>query len=368
MPPALKLLRYFFSGKAQRVFCLQALIALAFCAGGRALWSAFEKDISAQESYRVELKNIRVFNPPKWVSNDLIQEALAYRPPDVRDAELNSLDVNLPKILLTAFSQHPWVSGVEKIVVKYPGKVDVWLRFKTPIAVVDPTQAVAGDFENAAGTAGTAQNGEQTKNDENAKNQENDDDFSDFSGDETSSNAEKYVVDAEGYRLPDEYFRQNPNEYYEFLWILGIYSTPTTDHGRCADPLVADAAQFADFLVQNDVPKKLGINRIVVLRTRGATRETYRLKTNNETVVEWGRFAASATSLQQEAPKSDEIEQEIRPEKIKELKFRYQKEKLTRLLNVAQTYGSLDAVPDAKKAELDLSNYLTDEDGARANR
>ncbi|MBQ9799220.1 MAG: hypothetical protein IJO40_04685 [Thermoguttaceae bacterium] len=328
MPQFLNFLRYFFLGRAQRVVGAQALTGLLLLGFGASVWTSLRTDISEQEIYIVKESDFCVWNPPVWISDRFVAEALELRAPEARTDELNSLDPNLVDNLLVAFESHPWVEKVESIEVRFPARVDVKLKYKEPVATIDPTPSVAFDLSDS--TTPFFNDGEQ-----NAQNEKKDERF-----------GEKYVVDANGYRLPDEYFRNNPSAYRDFPTVLGIRSTPVSDFGQCGDPLVVEAAAFASFLTERDVFKKLGINRIIVAKEKGETKGVYCLKTVGGVAVFWGRFAAdgegSGAAGDENIGERDET-------------FALQEAKARRLFRLAEKYSSLDAVPSEAVDELNLT-------------
>jgi hypothetical protein len=325
MPQLLKFLRYFFLGRAQRIFGAQALTGLLLLGFGASVWTSLRTDICDQEIYTVKESDFCVWNPPIWVSDRFVAEALELRAPEARTEELNSLDPNLVDNLLIAFESHPWVERVESIEVRFPARVDVKLKYKEPVATIDPTPSVAIDLSNSTTPVF------------------NDDWQAEEDGRKNAVGArfdEKYVVDANGYRLPDEYFRNNPTAYRDFPIILGIRSTPVSEFGQCGDPLVVEAAAFASFLAERNVFEKLGINRIVVAKEKGETKGVYCLKTVGGVAVFWGRFEADDV-------KNDESE----PAET----FAFQEAKARRLFQVAEKYSSLENVPSEAFAELNLA-------------
>ncbi len=332
MPQFLKLLRYFLLGRAQRVFGAQTLTGLLLLGFGASVWTSLRTDICDQEIYKVKESDFCVWNPPIWVSDRFVAEALELRAPEARTEELNSLDPNLVDNLLIAFESHPWVEKVESIEIRFPARVDVRLKYKAPIAVIDPTPSVAIDLSDS--TTPIFNDDWQVGENEQDGQKEN------AAG---AQFGDKYVVDANGYRLPDAYFRNNPSAYRDFPIVLGIRSTPVSGFGQCGDPLVVEAATFANFLTERKVFEKLGINRIVVARKKGETKGVYCLKTVGGVAVFWGRFAEE---------KSASIEK-ITDERGET--FVAQEAKVKNLFRLAEKYTSLDAVPAEAIAELDLT-------------
>ena len=332
MPQFLKFLRYFFLGRAQRVFGAQTLTGLLLLGFGASVWTSLRTDICDQEIYLVKESDFCVWNPPIWVSDRFIAEALELRAPEARTEELNSLDPNLVDNLLIAFESHPWVERVESIEVGFPARVDVKLKYKEPVAVIDPTPSVAIDLSDS--TAAVFNDDEESG--QNGQNKETGD----------ARFGEKYVVDANGYRLPDEYFRKNPSAYRDFPIVLGIRSTPVSGFGQCGDPLVVEAAAFASFLTERNVFEKLEINRIVVAKRKGETKGVYWLKTVGGVAVYWGRFDAEPETENASSEKTTD-------ERVEALAV--QEAKARKLFQLAEKYSSLEGVPPEAFAELNLA-------------
>lgn len=354
MPQLLKFLRYFLLGRAQRILGAQALTALLLFGFGTSVWTSLRTDICEQEVYIVKESDLCVWNPPVWVSDNFVAEALELRAPEARTETLNSLDPNLVDNLLIAFESHPWVEKVESIEVRFPARVDVKLKYKTPIAVIDPTPSVAVDLSDSSTpvfndnwqeeqNAEEGQSGQAERNGQAGQIGKDGQDGRQGrlggSGASPGRVGEKYVVDAKGYRLPDDYFRKNPSAFREFPVVLGIRSTPVSGTGPCGDPLVVEAAAFADFLTKRNAFEKLGVDRIIVAKKKGDARGVYCLKTKGDVAVLWGRFGA---------PQGNERGAGENP-------WALQEAKLKKLFLLAKEYSSLDAIPAEVAAELDLS-------------
>lgn len=340
MPQLLKFLRYFFLGRAQRVFGAQTLTGLLLLGFGASVWTSLRTDICEQEIYRVKESDLRVWKPPIWVSDRFVAEALELRAPEARTEELNSLDPNLVDNLLIAFESHPWVEKVESIEIRFPARVDVRLKYKEPVAVIDPTPSVAIDLSDST----TPIFNDDWQDEQNGRNGQNG---------QGARFGEKYVVDANGYRLPDDYFRSNPSAYRDFPIVLGIRSTPVSEFGQCGDPLVVEAAAFAKFLAERDVFEKLGINRVIVAKKKGETKGVYCLKTVGGAAVFWGRFASAEDEESASTERNGDRDETLA----------LQEEKARRLFRLAEKYASLDAVP-RETAELNLTVEAEEENGA----
>lgn len=373
MPQLLKFLRYFLLGRAQRIFGAQALTGLLLLGFGASVWTSLRTEICEQDVYIIKESDFCVWDPPIWISDRFIAEALELRAPEARTETLNSLDPNLVDNLLLAFEAHPWVEEVESIEIRFPARVDVKLKYREPVAVVDPTPPSTVDSvdssDSSDSTTPAAFSADWQDDGENGENRGNGRDEEKAKPGELSENGgagenrstserngtgragEKYVVDAKGYRLPDEYFRNNPAAYRDFPTILGILSTPVSGFGQCVDPSVIEAAAFARFLTEKKAFETLEIDRVLVSKTRGETKNFYRLKTRGNAVVRWGRFEADEAN-EGGTSASDGAQT-----------FALQEEKAERLLQLAAKYSSLEAVPT--EDELDLAAWAQeDENGA----
>ena len=338
MPQLLKILRYFLLGRAQRVFGAQALTGLLLLGFGASVWTSLRTEICEQDVYIIKESDFCVWDPPVWISDRFIAEALELRAPEARTEELNSLDPNLVDNLLIAFESHPWVEKVEAIEIRFPARVDVKLKYRTPVAVVDPTPASAIDWSDSETPVFTAD--WQDDGEKDSKNKENGGNRALSEKNATGRAGEKYVVDANGYRLPDEYFRNNPVAYLDFPIVLGIQSTPVSGFGQCVDPLVIEAAALAQFLTERKAFETLGIDRIIVAKIKGETKGFYRLKTKGNVVARWGRFEANEDA-QMATGDENLARQEAKIEKLRQL---------------AAKYSSLEAAPTDANGEIDLTD------------
>ena len=354
MPQLLKFLRYFLLGSAQRVFGAQALTGLLLLGFGASVWTSLRTEICEQDVYIVKESDFCVWDPPIWISDRFIAEALELRAPEARTKELNSLDPELVDNLLIAFESHPWVEQVESIEVRFPARVDVKLKYREPVAVVDPTPSSAVDLSDSATPVFTAdwKDSEDGISGENGINSENAGNEGSGEKNATSRPGEKYIVDAKGYRLPDEYFRNNPTAYRDFPIVLGIQSTPVSGFGQCVDPLVIEAAAFAQFLAERKAFETLGIDRIVVTKIKGEAKGFYRLKTKGNAVVRWGRFETDEANEGATGASGGET-------------LARQEAKIEKLEQWAAKYSSLEAAPTNADGELDLTVQAPNENDER---
>lgn len=130
----------------------QPLAAIALLAGlalvGRQTWQVVKADLRDDPQYVITAAGIEVTPPPEWVRSDVPREAL-------RDAnlagELSSLDppALLQQRLADALAFHPWVESVGAITTPTPGRVQVELTYRKPLAAIQladqPGQLIAVD-------------------------------------------------------------------------------------------------------------------------------------------------------------------------------------------------------------------------------
>lgn len=109
---------------------------LVFGLGGGcyALWLAMGDHVVASDQYWMAPQTIEITPPPPWVRSDIKEEV-------IRDASLDKnlsiLDQTLTEQIHQAFSLHPWVARVERVLKFYPAGVRVWLVYRKPVAMVE---------------------------------------------------------------------------------------------------------------------------------------------------------------------------------------------------------------------------------------
>ena len=268
--------RYFLGGQAQRAVFAQLALFLLLCGLTGALWSFFRPQILSQEVYQLSAANFRVWNPPPWIPDNFVEEALGYIPTEERAKGLNALNPGLVDSLVRAFSNNPRVASVESIVVSYPATVDVALKFKTPAAFFDPDET--GRLEQIQDFRTLF------PEDEFLERLELETSFEppDPQGG-TAAAPETTLLDGEGESMDDSYFRKNKKE-RELLPTVKTYG-PYGDFS-------AKAAAFAAFLESFDAVRQFGIETIHAFKTLGETEPTFFISTREGRVVYWGRFDA----------------------------------------------------------------------------
>lgn len=258
-------------GYKQRLFILQFVILSVLCGALAILWSSFRPQIVEQDVYKLEPGDVRVWDPPEWIPNNLVNEALENLPPEVKEKELNTFDPQLIANLVRAFNDHPWVQKVESAVVSYPARVDMKIQFRTPVAFLDASQVGLTEFIELLNKLFE------------------DDEFLETLTFETSIDApnheksvtEQKLVDAFGRELPTRYFDDHPDAREQFPTIL-TYGPPREYLGR--------ATQLAEMLQTRGAVKQFQISKIHALKTLGAKEPVFFLSTRTGQTVKWGSY------------------------------------------------------------------------------
>src|SRR5262245_9849775 len=113
---------------------LAAAIVTGSTAAALGLWQKLRPHVSAQREYLVDVRELEVTPPPKWIRANVKAEVLrdAGLPP-----QISILDERLKETLTQAFSLHPWVAVVEKVETSYPARITVAIAYRRPVAMVE---------------------------------------------------------------------------------------------------------------------------------------------------------------------------------------------------------------------------------------
>lgn len=201
-------------------------------------------DLNKRPEFRLSTSEIQITVPPRWVPHDLVdQVATRAGLPD----ELSALDGDLTQQIAEAFQVHPWIAEVIRVRKSFPAKIDVELRYRRPVAMVQAKQGM-------------------------------------------------YPIDGEGILLPPADFSVADTQRY--LVIQNVSSTPQGPAGtNWGDVGVVGAGRLADILDEvNDSRscwKKLGLAAICVpSRTKANVtidELVYELVTDGGSRIVWGR-------------------------------------------------------------------------------
>ena len=199
-------------------------------------------DLRERSEYRLPASEISVVRMPHWVPHDLVDQVVeANALPD----ELSLLDENLTQDIADSFALHPWVANVLSVRKTFPGRIDVELEFRKPVAMVQVSNGM-------------------------------------------------YPVDASGALLPPTDF--SVADTGKFLVIQNVKSTPQGPAGtNWGDVGVVGAARLADVLFAHW--KQYGLAAIVVPRQSAADAKPddfiYELLTTGGSRIVWGRIPDS---------------------------------------------------------------------------
>jgi hypothetical protein len=232
--PAFKLARLLLR-QPYRSLLLTAMVVIA-CAGGAVYaWQRWGEPATPEAAYLVSAEAIHVTSQPAWIQADVKGEV-------VRTANLTRLDVRDRKLVenvASAFALHPWVAAVERVEKRFPPAVDVQLRYRRPVAVVEIA---------ARGEAGLL------------------------------------FIDAHSVLLPSADFA--PERAKDFLRIAGGNETPTGMYGTTwGSERIAGAARLA--AAWGERWKPLLLYRIVPLETPGGGWH-YELESKAGARIAWG--------------------------------------------------------------------------------
>ncbi len=127
-------------GQGVRFFLPRARVLLALAVVGvlgwgmHSLWQQVAPSVIHRERYLLSAERITISQLPEWITADVRAEV-------VRDAglagRLSVLEDNFVQVIEDAFALHPWVEEVVRITKRYPPGVDVQLKYREPIAVVE---------------------------------------------------------------------------------------------------------------------------------------------------------------------------------------------------------------------------------------
>jgi hypothetical protein len=235
---------------------LAAAIITGSTAAALALWQKLRPHVSTQPEYLVDVRELDVTPPPKWIRADVKAEVL-------RDAglpaQISILDERLKESLTQAFSLHPWVAAVEKVETSYPARISVTVVYRRPVAMVEVHDGLL-------------------------------------------------PVDARGVLLPPEDF--TPQEALKYPRVAGLAGSPLGPIGtRWGNPVVEAAAKLAEVL--EPAWGELQLHHIASATGAGTNLSAIALEitTRGGTRFVWGR-----------APGNEQVEEPRANEKLVRLK------------------------------------------------
>ncbi len=123
----------FFLRPQNRGLVLSAVVVIAAIAGSLYAWRRWGEAAMQSADYLVTPERIVATRPPAWIHADVQAEV-------IRSAGIAQLDLRDRKLLEKlshAFSLHPWVAKVVRIEKRFPAYIDVELRYRQPVAVVE---------------------------------------------------------------------------------------------------------------------------------------------------------------------------------------------------------------------------------------
>ncbi|MSR60439.1 MAG: hypothetical protein EXS05_22830 [Planctomycetaceae bacterium] len=217
-------------------FLIAAAAIVGLCLGWPTIRSLIP-ELGSRPEYKLAATKIQVTQPPKWVPHNLVEQVIEHA--DL-PSELSFLDDDLVRSLAEAFALHPWVAEVESVRKSFPPAIEVKLKYREPVAMVE------------------VKNG-------------------------------KYPVDAQGVLLPPQDFSSADARGYQ--QIIGVHSTPQGPAGsNWGDEVVVEAARLAARLAP--CWKRLKLAAIVCPREPRKTNDldsgVYELITQGGSEIIWG--------------------------------------------------------------------------------
>jgi len=97
-------------------------------------WLYYAPSVIHRPRYLISGQQITISPPPEWIHLDIRSEVVRSAG---LDGQLSILDKDLVPAIRSAFLLHPWVASVDRIIKSYPPAVQVCLRYRRPVAVVE---------------------------------------------------------------------------------------------------------------------------------------------------------------------------------------------------------------------------------------
>ena len=242
-----------------RMFIIPAMLVGSLIAAV-ALWRNFGSSLvsSRPETYQVALEKIHLNEAPPWIRTDIRNEV--FHDAGWHEQPLSILDPDLTVRVAQAFEQHTWVEGVTRVEKRSPAALDIELKYRRPVAMVEV------DYQGSGGLL---------------------------------------PVDTGGVLLPPDDF--TPEQAVTFPRITVDYPGPSGSIGTSwGDDRVVGAAAIASALI--DYWSDLGFYRIVAIVDSGSSNSaaaTYELQTRNGQRLTWGR--APGREMAGETPSDQKI-------------------------------------------------------------
>ena len=373
-----------FDERTVREFWGPATFLLLLFLGAGIVCFYFKDEIVNQQEYVVRRENIHVVAPPSWINGDFITETLQLLPAEYREQSQKSpsnddggltLNANDPKLvenLRVAVLKHPLVESVKKIAVRYPATVKLEIKFRVPVALVDPTPEFQELFHDDLKTffPNDFQRVEKLKESPASVANEVE------NADDNRSRRARYLVDRKGKPLPTRYFVDHPDVYVNLPRVAGITATPAS---ASADPILEEAGAFARFLDETKATSDWQITSLGVVREYGATRGEWFFKTSGNACVKWGRFTRKAGTVAAPSYAPNSLKRDPQSDWTELYRFQYRKFEelrrrilenaaLVKTLSLSDDPETRDAAEKKRLKVYDVADFLRDEEEGDAPR
>ena len=204
-------------------------------------WQKWGPAVTSQPKFKLTANHISVTPQPAWILEDVRKAAIQAGNLE----ELLVTDGALVEKIESAFGVQTWVSKVVRI-RKRPGpKVEIELKYRRPVALVEVLTA--------------------------------------------QGQRALQPIDKDGYVLPEQFLHTNPALISEFLRISAGFGMPSGPTGTpWGDPYVVGAAKICNTLIEHW--KELNLYRVIVQpKGRSPATAEYELQTRGRSRILWGR-------------------------------------------------------------------------------
>jgi hypothetical protein len=133
IPRAVRKLAVYLWGPG-RPWLLACLMVAALAGAWYAAWRTIGGDVLASDQYHVTAESIKITPLPRWIKSDVRGEV--FQSVSV-DGPLSIMNPDANKRIAVAFSLHPWVAQVVKVTKRHPALIQVELRYRRPVCMVE---------------------------------------------------------------------------------------------------------------------------------------------------------------------------------------------------------------------------------------
>ena len=120
--------------RVQWLWTFLLILAVVLTAGAYTGWKRVWPLVRARPEYQASLAEVWIPKPPPWIRRDVVKEVqqLTGLP-----ETFSLLEGDPATRLAEAFAQHPWVEQVDQVRIVRPHRVEIRLRYRRPVAMVE---------------------------------------------------------------------------------------------------------------------------------------------------------------------------------------------------------------------------------------